>query len=217
MAEAAKFETILSDIRKRKFKPVYFLEGEESYFIDRISDTLEETVLEDHERDFNQVILYGKDSSVDEVVSNAKRFPMMAEYQLVLVKEAQMLDRLTADNDKNQLLAYLEKPLSSTVLVFCYKHKTLDKRTSFSKLIKKKALLFSSKKLYDNNIPAWIISFVAKRSYKIKPDAANLIAEYLGNDLSKISNSLNKLILNVGSTKVIDAALIERYIGISKD
>ena len=214
---APKFEDIIKEIKQRKFHPVYFLEGEESYFIDKIADTLEEYVLEEHERDFNQVILYGKDSSVDEVVNNAKRFPMMAERQLVMVKEAQMLDRLSADSDNNTLLPYLENPLESTVLVFCYKHKTLDKRTSFAKLIKKNSLLYSSKKLYDNNIPSWIISYVSRNSGKIKPEAASLLAEYLGNDLSKISNSLNKLLINVKGGRAIDPELIERYIGISKD
>lgn len=217
MAAAVKFDDIVRDIRKRKFHPVYFLEGDEPYYVDRISECLLDTVLQVHEKDFNQVILYGKDTSIEEIVNHARRYPMMSEYQLVVVREAQMLNRIATDATQNLLYHYIEKPLKSTILVICYKNKTIDKRTSFAKLLQKNSLFYSSKRIYENQIPAWVISYCAEKSYKVKPDAAALLAEYQGNDLSRISNSLNKVMLNVPPSTTIDTSLIERYIGISKE
>ena len=164
-----KFEKIISDIENKIFYPVYFLHGEEAYFIDEISSLIEKSVLSEAEKEFNQIILYGRDIDTSTVISNAKRFPMMSNFQLVIVKEAQDIKDLIAKPNPNTkseeslLQKYLENPLKSTLLVFCYKYKKLDKRTSLAKTIEKKGVLFESKKIYDNKIPGWIEDQIKKK------------------------------------------------------
>lgn len=186
--------------------------GEEPYYIDGISKFIEENVLTEEERGFNQMVLYGRDVSVDDVVSNAKRYPMMAERQVVIVKEAQDLSR-TIEN----LVAYAQNPQPSTVLVMCYKYKTLDKRKKLAKEIAKTGILFESKKLYDNQVPDWIKRVLASKGYTITPKAAQMLVEFLGNDLSKVNNELEKLQLILKPGEQITPQLIEENIGISKD
>lgn len=207
-----EFQKILSEIKSKNFKPIYFLMGDEAFFIDAISDYIQNNVLQDHERDFNQTIVYGKDTSVSDVVGMAKRFPMMAEHQVVIVKEAQDLSRSI-----EKLVDYAENPQQSTILVFCYKYKTLDKRKKIAKVIGKKGVLFESKKLYDNQVPSWIDKILSSKGYKIDPKASQMLVEFLGNDLGKINNELKKLqvILEKGTT--ITPQIIEQNIGISKD
>ena len=186
--------------------------GEESYYIDKISDYIENNVLTEEEKGFNQMILYGRDVSIEDIVSNAKRFPMMAERQVVIVKEAQDLSR-TIEN----LVAYVENPQPSTVLVFCYKYKTLDKRKKLTKTIAKHGVLYESKKLYENQVGDWIRRVLAGKSYNIEPKATSMLIEFLGTDLSKINNELEKLILILPKESLITAIHIEENIGISKD
>lgn len=186
--------------------------GEEPYYIDKIAEYIEDNLLTEEEKGFNQVVLYGRDVTVEDVISNAKRFPMMAERQVVIVKEAQELSR-TIEN----LTAYAENPQPSTVLVFCYKYKTLDKRKKLYKLIEKNGLLFESKKLYENQVGDWIRRVLAGKDYQIEPKAVLMLVEFLGTDLSKISNELNKLMLVLPKGTAIAPGDIEENIGISKD
>ena len=203
---------IVGDIRSGNFKPIYFLMGEEAYYIDQIAGFLEDHVLEPHERDFNQMVLYGRDVSVDDIISQAKRYPMMAERQVVIVKEAQDLSRTI-----EQLAAYVENPQPTTVLVVCYKYKTLDKRKKLYKALNKAGELFESKKLYENQVPDWIRRVLKGRGYTIEPKAAQMLVEFIGTDLSKINNELEKLQLIVPQGTAISPEIIEESIGISKD
>lgn len=208
------FEQIIQNLKNKVYHPIYFLQGEESYYIDVITDYITGHVLDESEKEFNQSILYGKETNVHAILECAKRFPMMSNYQVVVVKEAQNLRE--KDLDEN-LLPYVENPLKSTILVVCYKFKKLDGRKSLGKAIGKKGILFESKKLYEDRIPEWIAEFLKKRNYRIAVKASMLLTEYLGNDLGKIANELEKLMLNVKSGNEINTTHIEQYIGISKD
>lgn len=203
---------IVNDIKGGNIKPIYFLMGEESYYIDKLSDYIEQNILSEDEKGFNQTVLYGRDVSIEDIVSTAKRYPMMAERQVVIVKEAQDLAK-TID----KLESYVESPLISTVLVFCYKYKTLDKRKKLPKLITKSGVLYESRKLYENQVGDWIKRVLSGKSYTIEAKANAMLVEFLGNDLSKINNELEKLqiILPKGST--ITPKHIEENIGFSKD
>lgn len=205
-----QIESILNDIKQRKFAPVYFLMGDESYFIDRITKELEKNVLTEDEKGFNQTIVYGKEATIEEVIGIAKQFPMMSEHTLVIVKEAQHLSR-TIDH----LVNYVENPLNSTVLVFNYKYKTLDKRKKITKLLTQKAVLFESKRLYENQVPDWIENYLQSKNLQIEPKAKFLLVEFLGTDLSRIVNELDKLSILVPDKITVDA--IEKNIGISKE
>ena len=203
---------IVNDINKGNIKPIYFLMGEEPYYIDKLSDYIEQNVLAEEEKGFNQTVLYGRDVTIEDIVATAKRYPMMAERQVVIVKEAQDLTR-TID----KLESYVENPMLSTVLVFCYKYKTLDKRKKMTKLIDKVGVVYESKKLYDNQVGDWIKRVLSGKNYSIEPKANAMLVEFLGTDLSKINNELEKLqiILPKGST--ITPKHIEENIGFSKD
>jgi len=203
---------LVADIKDKRLKPIYFLMGDEPYYIDKIASYIGDTVLSDAEKGFNQMTLYGRDTSIEELVSNAKRYPMMAEYQVVIVKEAQHLSR-TIEN----LVSYTENPQPTTILVICYKYKKLDKRKKLYKAIKKHGLLFESKKLYENQVSDWIRRVLLGKGYQIAPKAAAMLVEFLGTDLSKINNELEKLYVVVNKRTEITAALIEKHIGISKD
>ena len=203
---------IFSEIKENKLAPIYFLMGEETYYIDLISDYIESHVLTEQEKGFNQVILYGKDVSVQDIISHAKRYPMMADRQVVIVKEAQNLSK-TID----QLIDYVKNPQTSTVLVFKYKYKTLDKRKALYKSLFKSAVLFDSKRIYEDKVPSWIQNFLKSKGVAITPKAALMLTEFLGNDLSKIVNELNKLIIVIGINNQITPELVEQNIGISKD
>ncbi len=207
-----KVKSIINDIKNGNIKPIYFLMGEEPYYIDGISKYIEENVLTEEEKGFNQMVLYGRDVSVEDIVSNAKRYPMMAEKQVVMVKEAQDLSR-TIEN----LVGYAMNPQPTTILVLCYKYKTLDKRKKLAKEIAKTGVIFESKKLYDNQVPDWIKRVLAGKGYTITPKAAQMLVEFLGNDLSKVNNELEKLQLILKPGEQITPQLIEENIGISKD
>lgn len=207
-----KVKSIINDIKNGKTKPIYFLMGEEPYYIDGISKFIEENVLTEEEKGFNQMVLYGRDVSIEDIVSNAKRYPMMAEKQVVIVKEAQELSR-TIEN----LLEYVKNLQPTTVLVLCYKYKTLDKRKKLAKTVAEKGVLFESKKLYDNQIPEWISRVLAGKGYTITQKSSQMLVEFLGNDLSKINNELEKLQLILKPGDQITPHIIEKNIGISKD
>lgn len=209
MDEAVK---IVNDIKAGNIRPLYFLMGEEPYYIDRIADYIESKLLSEEEKGFNQTVLYGRDVSIEDIISTAKRYPMMAERQVVIVKEAQDLSK-----NIDKLESYAENPMPSTVLVFCYKYKTLDKRKKVTKLIEKHGLVFESAKLKDYQISPWIERVLKGKNYGIEPKAAVLLAEFLGTDLSKISNELDKLQILLPKGTTITTKHIEDNIGFSKD
>src|SRR5690606_30452448 len=203
---------IVSDIKAGKIKPVYFLMGEEPYYIDKISEYIQDNLLSEEEKGFNQVVLYGKDITIEDIVSNAKRYPMMAERQVVIVKEAQHLSR-TIEN----LESYALNPQPTTVLVVCYKYKTIDKRKKLYKTLSKIGAVHESKKLYENQVADWIRRVLSGKGYTIQPKASQMLVEFLGTDLGKISNELEKLELVLQKGGEITPELIEMNIGISKD
>lgn len=207
-----KAQNIVDDIRKGKIAPIYFLMGEEFYFIDFISKYIETHVLTEEEKGFNQSILYGREVNIEEIISYAKRYPLAAERQVIIIKEAQHLARQI-----DALQAYVENPMPSTVLVFCFKAKGLDKRKKITKTLEKKAVVFESKKLYENQVPTWMQGIVKANGYSINAKASHMLVEFLGTDLSKIKNELDKLQLVVPKNSEITAQHIEENIGISKD
>jgi DNA polymerase-3 subunit delta len=202
---------IVNDIKSKNYKPIYFLCGEETYYIDRISDLIESSVLTEDEKSFNQVVLYGRDTTVEEIVSTAKRFPMMADYQVVIVKEAQNLSK-TFDKFES----YALNPQLTTILVFAYRDKP-DGRKKIFKTIKDKGVWFESKKLYDNQVPDWIVKVLKGQNYGIEPKAAAMLAEFLGTDLAKINNELEKLKIVFPEGHIFTPKNIEENIGFSKD
>ncbi|MEA1878296.1 MAG: DNA polymerase III subunit delta [Bacteroidota bacterium] len=206
------FDQIISDITNRNFKPLYFLQGDEPYFIDLIVDKLMDGILDEMQKAFNLNVLYGKDSDVATIDNMARRFPMGAEYTVVVVKEAQSLNKI------EDLVYYANSPSDSSILIMAYKYKTLDKRKKLHKAINKNGVLFTSNKVYDNKVPRWIQNYLSSKSIGIDPSAGVILTEFLGNDLGKISNELDKLILTLpqGQNK-IHADHIEENIGISKD
>ena len=207
-----EIKDIVSDIKKGNIKPIYFLMGEEPYYIDKISDYIEENILEEAEKGFNQQVMYGRDASIEDIVSSAKRYPMMAERQVIIIKEAQDLSR-----NIEKLVSYAENPQPTTVLVLNYKYKKLDKRKKLHKAIAKTGLIYESKKLYENQVSDWIRRVLSGKKYKIEPKATQMLVEFLGTDLSKISNELDKLMLILPKESIINDKDIEDNIGISKD
>jgi DNA polymerase-3 subunit delta len=203
---------IINDIKAGNIKPIYFLMGEEPYYIDKLTEYIENNILSEDEKGFNQMVIYGRDTTVEDVVSNAKRYPMMADRQVVIVREAQELSR-TID----KLESYAENPQPTTVLVIAYKYKTLDKRKKLVKMIDKHGVLFESKKMYDNQVGTWIQRVLQGRGYAIEPKANAMLVEFLGNDLSRISNELDKLQIILPKGHTISPKDIEENIGFSKD
>ncbi len=206
-----KYDDILSQLKQKIYHPIYVLSGEESYFIDVIVDYIEDNVLTDMEKEFNLSVLWGKETDISTIISYAKRFPMMSNYQVVIVKEAQNLAKI------EELAVYAENPLKSTILVLVYKYKTLDKRKAFAKLVDKKGVLYEASKLYDNQIPEWINNYIKQKGFTIEPKASVMLSEFLGNDLSKVTNEIGKLIINIPKNTEINSTHIEKNIGISKD
>ncbi len=212
---ADTFDSISSAIKGKKFSPVYFFCGEEAYFIDALTDLIEQHALNDMEKAFNQSIIYGKDVNARLILETAGRLPMMAERQVVIIKEAQALS-LKEDEEK-QYLAYLKNPVKSTVLVFAWKHGTPDGRKSFGKEMKKAAVFFESKPLYENQVAPWVKNWLSARKYKIDEQAAELLVEYTGTDIAKVANELEKLIINKQPGASITVDDIEQGVGISKE
>ena len=212
MAKETTYEEIARDLKNRVYKPVYYLMGEESYYIDRISDYIAQTVLTDDEKEFNQTILYGADADVAAIINAAKRYPMMSEYQVIIVKEAQNVKKI------EELSFYLKNPLTSTILVICHKHGALDRRKKLAAEIEKVGVLFESKKIKDTQLPGFITSYLKRKSVDIEPKASEMMAEFVGTDLSRMAGELEKLVLTLpkGATRITPEQ-IERNIGVSKD
>ena len=204
-------KSILSDLEKKIYHPVYFLSGEEPFYIDMISDYIEDNVLTEEEKGFNQTVFYGRDTEVTTIIESSRRFPMMANQQVIIVKEAQDIKKI------EELKAYVEKPLKSTILVLNYKYKKIDKRTAFAKAVKSNGVLFESARMYENKVPKWIEEYLADSGFSITPQASVMLSEYLGTSLSKIANELKKLVIALPSKTRITPEHIEKNIGISKD
>jgi DNA polymerase-3 subunit delta len=203
--------TILSEWKKNSYKPLYWLEGEEEFYIDEVMEYAEKKILTGKDAEFNLSIFYGKDANWADVINACRRYPMFAERQVVLLKEAQQM------KDIEKLEGYVEKPLQSTVLVVSYKGKTLDGRSRLSKLIKKHGEVFLSKKIYDNQLPSWTNGYLQSKGYQITPRALTLLVDHVGNDLNRIANEVEKLSINLGAEKNITEDEIEKYIGVSKE
>ena len=208
----ATFDSILKDLQNNKYSPIYFLMGEEGYFIDEITEYITDNVLTEDEKSFNFSVFYGKDAETANIINTAKRYPMMAQYQLIVVKEAQQLKNI------EDLIYYVEKPQVSTILVINYKYGKLKKNSKLYKSLIKNAIVYESDKLYEDKIPVWINYYLQKKGLKIKPEAAIVLVEFLGSDLGKIAKELDKLIITLpAGTKEINRDHIERNIGFSKD
>ena len=212
MSKEVTYEEIARDLKNRNYKPIYYLMGEESYYIDKISEYISQTVLTDEEKEFNLTVMYGADTDIANIINAAKRYPMMSEYQVVIVKEAQNV------KDMESLVYYVQKPLPSTILVICHKHGTLDKRKKLAATIEKVGVLFESKKIKDTQLSGFITSFLKRKSVDIEPKAAEIMAEFVGTDLSRMAGELEKLVLTLPAGQMrITPEQIERNIGISKD
>ena len=212
MAKETTYEEIVRSIKNHDYKPVYYLMGEESYYIDKISEYILQTVLKEEEREFNQTVLYGSDTDISTVINAAKRYPMMAERQVVILKEAQHVKRM------EDLVYYVQKPLQSTVLVICHKNGTLDRRKKLAAEIEKVGFLFESKKMKDSQLPGFITSYLKRKSVEIEPKASEMMAEFVGTDLSRMAGELDKLVITLApGIRRVTPEQIERNIGISKD
>jgi DNA polymerase-3 subunit delta len=214
---AAKAADILKDLKKGQYAPVYFLQGEETFFIDQLSDYIEKHAIDEASKGFNQVVMYGKDVNVVDILNNARRFPMMSDRQLVLVKEAQNIYDLQKEQGQTLLTQYLEKPVASTILVFCHKNKSLDKRKSLYKCLNKHTVVLDSAKLYDNQVPAWIEGHVKSKGYGIIPKAVHLLSDSIGNNLERLSNEIDKMLINFPEPVEVNEDMVQKYVGISKD
>ncbi len=229
----AEFKEIEIDIEKENIKPIYFLHGEEPYFIDELCALIERKTIPEDLKGFNQTIVYGRETRMDEVIGLAKGFPIIGDRQLVIVKEAQTMKEFSKSKEAgdegeekesganaaaiNLLIAYLEKPQPSTVLVFCHKYKKLNGRSVLAKNLAKKAVLYESALMRDYKIPEWIAHYLKEKKYRIHPQAAGMIGEFLGNDLAKIVNEINKMLINFPSGTEINVAMVQENIGISKE
>lgn len=212
MAKEVTYEEIVRNLRNKVYAPVYFLMGEEDYYIDRISDYIIDTVLTDTEKEFNFTVLYGSDTDIATIINAAKRYPMMSKYQVVAVREAQALRNL------DELVYYLQKPLESTILVMCYKHGALDRRKKLVAELEKAGVLFESKKLKDAQLPGFITSYLKRKQVEIEPKASEMMAEFVGTDLNRMAGELEKLVITLpAGQRRITPEQIERNIGISKD
>ena len=213
----ASVRKILSDLKSRKYAPVYFLQGEESYYIDLISNYIEQNVLSESEKGFNQVVLYGKDVTMAAILTNARRFPMMAERQVVIVKEAQDILDLNKDTGSKLLLDYLNQQVPSTVLVFCHKNKSLDKRRELGKKIDKLAVTLTTKKSYDNQLPDFVAEYLGEKKVSIEDKAILALCEFVGNDLHRLANEIDKLIISLPAGQSITLEQVINQVGVSKE
>lgn len=204
-------DKIISEWKKKNFKSIYLFEGEESYFIDLLTDYAENKILTEAEASFNLTIFYGKDANWVDIVNASRRYPMFAERQVVILKEAQQMREL------DKLSQYVEKPLASTIFIISHKEKKLDGRTTLGKLIKEKGEIVSTKKMYENQLPEWTNDLVQSKGYTIAPKALALLIDHIGNDLSRIDNEIDKMLINLGSRKQITEDDIEKYVGVSKE
>jgi DNA polymerase III subunit delta len=213
----ASIKKILTELKAGKYSPVYFLEGEETFYIDYIADYVEKHVLSDAEKGFNQVVIYGKDAPMATILTHARRFPMMAQRQVVIVKEAQDIPDLNKDTGSKLLLDYLNRPVPSTVLVFCHKHKTLDKRRELGKKIGQLSVCASTKKLYDNQLPEFVAEYTRDRKIPIDERATQALCEFVGNDLHRLANEIDKLVISLAPGEPITFDRVMNQVGVSKE
>lgn len=209
-------EQILKDVRKKNFAPVYLLHGDETYFVDLIAEEIEKSVVPEHEKGFNQFVVFGKDAQVGSVMNMARRYPFMAERQLVLVREAQQMGGLGEKANQHLLEEYAKAPLPSTVLVLCHTG-PFDERKALAKAIGQKGVLFNSKKLYDNKVPDWIGDYCRQQNLKISLKAIQMLFDYIGNDLKRLGGEIDKMKINLKAGEEISAETVERLVGISKE
>lgn len=212
----ATYNEIIASLKRKEYKPIYLLMGEEPYYIDKIADYIDQNVLTPDEEIFDKTIVYAKkDTKMAEIIAAAKRFPMTAQYQVLIIKEAQNIDKKEYD----QLLFYLKQPQPSTILVICYKYEKLDARKKYVSEIAEKGVLFDSKKIYDNQVASWIEDYCREQKLKIEPKAANMLSEFLGTDLERIIGEVNKLRIVIAKSgqDMITPDIVERNIGVSKD
>ena len=212
-------EQVLKDLQKNQYAPVYFLQGEEPFFIDKIADYIEQHALPEDQKSFNQVVMYGKDVEVNTVITNARRFPMMAERQVVIVREAQDIQDINTQTGLQILEKYITNPLPSTILVFCYKYKVVGKGLTHT--LEKFSVLVTTKKLYDNQLPGWITQYVSERGFRIEDKAVQMLADFVGNNLERLSNEIEKVLINFkgkeGEAMIISPEIIQKYVGINKE
>jgi len=213
----AAIKKVLADLKARKYDPVYFLQGDESYFIDAISDYVEKNVLSDAEKGFNQVVVYGKDCTMATILTHARRFPMMAERQVVIVKEAQDIQDINKDAGARLLLDYITRPVPSTILVFCHKNKSLDKRKELGKKIGQYTTTIVTKKLYDNQLPEFVMEYAHEKKLSIEDKAVSALCEYVGNDLHRLANEVDKLTITLGKGEGVTLDMVMNQVGVSKE
>lgn len=213
----AAVKKILSEVKAGKYAPVYFLQGEETFYIDVIADYIEAHALTDAEKGFNQVVVYGKDVTMATILTHARRFPMMAQRQVVIVKEAQDIQDLGKEIGAKLLLDYLTKQVPSTVLVFCHKHKTLDKRKEVGKKIDQLAVTLTTKKLYDNQLPEFVSEYVKDKKIAIDDRAIQALCEFVGNDLHRLANEIDKLVISLAPGESITTERVMNQVGVSKE
>lgn len=211
------FQQVIQELKDNKYAPFYFLDGDEPFFIDQIINYIEERALEESQKSFNQMVMYGKDCKMSDIIGHAKRFPVMAERQVVIVKEAQEISDFGKDSSNKIFEAYLKNPVPSTILVFGYKYKKVDKRLAIFKLLSKAGVHFRGKKLYDNELEGWIKFLLDQKGLKADPKAIFLIAENIGLDLSRINNELEKIKLSMDSSEMLDEKKVMKFIGISRE
>lgn len=207
----------MKDLQKGKYAPVYFLQGEETFFIDNIVQWIEANALDAAQKSFNQYVLYGKEVGFVDILNVARKFPMMGDRQVVLVKEAQEIKDWKREDGQTMLCAYLENPLPSTILVFGHKYKSVDKRTKLGKALDKQAVLMTTKKIYDNQLPDWVRSYAHAAGARLTDKAVMILTENIGNNLQRLANEVDKLKINVTGAQAIDELAVQKYVGISKD
>ena len=209
-------QQVLTALKQKKYAPVYFLQGEEPYYIDLLTSYIEENVLDTSERDFNLTVAYGKDQSMSEILTHARRFPMGSKWQVVIVKEAQEMQDFKREEARKHLEAYVQSPQPATLLVWAYKYKTLDERRSLSKVLARQATLVNAKKVYANQVGAWITAYVREKGLSITEKATLMLQEFIGNDLARQAKELDKIHLNLEQGTEIDDAMVQAYVGINR-
>ena len=210
-------DKVLADLKAGKYAPVYFLQGDEPYYIDLIADYIEQNCLAEAEKGFNQTILYGKDVTMAQVLTNARRFPMMAERQVVIVKEAKDIQDINKEDGQKLLMSYLDSPVPSTVLVFAHKHKNLDGRKPLAKAAKAKSVFIATAQLRDYELPGWIEQYIRQKGYQINDRSVMMLSEYVGTNLERLVNEIGKILINLDDGGIINEDLVQKYVGISKE
>ncbi len=210
-------DTILRKLTAREFSPVYFLQGEENYYLNKIAGEIEANAIPENEKHFNLMILYGAETNLAEVIGYARRFPVMAAIQVIIVKEAQDMKDLTREKGEEMLIKYATNPVPSTILTICFRGKKLDKRKSLFKILDKHAVVVDSDKIYDNQVPAWVREYIESKGHTVDVNAQQLLADNIGNDLERLSNEIDKVLINFKEPMQINPGIVSRYVGISKE